>query len=58
LSKLFVIQKAEGKQMKLWVEGQPKVNASFGHVNRPASLEVNGKAVAVDYKQSMLKVRY
>lgn len=58
LSKLFVIQKTEGKQMKLWVEGQPKVNASFGHVNRPASLEVNGKAVAVDYKQSMLKVRY
>lgn len=58
LSKLFVIQKVEGKQMKLWVEGQPKVNASFGHVNRPASLEVNGKAVAVDYKQSMLKVRY
>lgn len=58
LSKLFVIQKAEGKQMKLWVEGQLKVNASFGHVNRPASLEVNGKAVAVDYKQSMLKVRY
>lgn len=58
LSKLFVIQKEEDKRMKLWIEGQPKVNASFGHVNRPASLEVNGKSVPVSYKQSTLKVKY
>lgn len=58
LSKLFYIQKEEGKGMKLWIEGQPKVNATFGQVNRPSSLLVNGKQMPVNYERSALKVKY
>jgi hypothetical protein len=59
LSKLFVIQKEEGKKMRLWIEGQPKVHASFGNVkHRPAMLEVNGKAMPVSYERSAVKVKY
>ncbi len=29
LAKLFVIQKAEDKKLDLWIDGQPKINASF-----------------------------
>ena len=59
LSKLFVIQKEEGKKMQLWIEGQPKVHASFGNVkHRPATLEVNGKAMSVSYERSAVKVKY
>lgn len=58
LSKLFYIQKEEGKGMKLWIEGQPKVNASFGQVKRPGSLQVNGKQMQVSYERGMLKVKY
>lgn len=58
LSKLFYIQKEEGKDMKLWIEGQSKVNATFGQVNRPSSLLVNGKQMPVNYERSALKVKY
>lgn len=58
LSKLFYIQKEEGEGMKLWIEGQPKVNATFGHVKRPSSLQVNGKQMPVSYERGMLKVKY
>lgn len=45
--------------MRLWIEGQPKVHASFGNVkHRPATLEVNGKAMPVSYERSAVKVKY
>lgn len=58
LSKLFYIQKEEGKGMKFWIEGQPKVNATFGQMKRPGSLLVNGKQMPVNYERGMLKVKY
>lgn len=58
LSKLFVIQKEENKQLKLWIEGQPKVNATFRNMKRPAALEVNGKTMPVNYERSSVKVKY
>lgn len=58
LSKLFVIQKEENKQLKLWIEGQPKVHATFGNLKRPTSLEVNGKVMPVKYERSAVKVKY
>lgn len=58
LSKLFVIQKEDKKQMRLWIQGQPKVNASFRSIKRPAALEVNGKAMPVSYERSIIKVKY
>lgn len=58
LSKLFYIQKEEGKGMKLWIEGQPKVNASFGQMKRPGNLLVNGKQMPVNYERGLLKVKY
>ena len=58
LSKLFYIQKEEGKTMKYLIEGQPKVNASFGLQKRPASLVVNGKQMKVNFDHKMLKVKY
>lgn len=58
LSKLFYIQKEEGKGIKLWIEGQPKVNATFGQMKRPGSLLVNGKQMPVSYERGMLKVKY
>ena len=58
LSKLFYIQKEEGKNLKLWIEGQPKVNATFGQLKRPGSLLVNGKQMPVSYERGMLKMKY
>lgn len=58
LSKLFVIRKEEDKKMKLWIEGQPQVHASFRNVKRPVALEVNGKTMPVSYEHSTVKVKY
>lgn len=58
LSKLFVIQKEENKQLKLWIEGQPKVNATFGNMKRPSALEVNGKRMQIDYAGSAVNVKF
>lgn len=58
LSKLFYIQNEVNGAVKLLIEGQPKVNASFGQSNRPKSLLVNGKQMPVNYKGGILKVKY
>jgi oligo-alginate lyase len=58
LSKLFYIQEEENGAVKLLIEGQPKVNASFGQLNRPNSLLVNGKQMPASYERGMLKVKY
>lgn len=57
LSKLFVMQKSEGKQLELLIEGQSRLNASFRSDKRPASVRVNKKSVPVIYKNRSVKVR-
>lgn len=57
LSKLFVIRKEENKKLNLWIEGQPKIYATFGNMKRPVALEVNGKVLPVDYEHEAVKVR-
>ena len=58
LSKLFVIQKEQDKLMKLWIEGQSYVNASFRNEKRPAAVEVNGETIPVVYDRSTVKVKF
>lgn len=57
LSKLFVIRKEENKKLNLWIEGQPKIYATFGNMKRPVALEVNGKVLPVDYEHEAVKVK-
>ena len=57
LAKLFVIQKEENKKLNLWVEGQPKIHATFGNMKRPVALEVNGKVLPVNYEYGAVKVK-
>ncbi len=38
LAKLFVIQKEENGRMKLWMDGQPKMNAGFRSEKRPKAV--------------------
>ena len=49
LAKLFVIQKEENGRMKLWMDGQPKMNAGFRSEKRPKAVVVNGKVTPVVY---------
>lgn len=58
LSKLSVMQHAEGKALRLDIEGQPIVNARVRSDKKPASLVVNGKSFPVDYKDGGLKIKY
>ena len=58
LSKLFFIRKEEGKNMQLWIEGQPSVNALFRSTKRPGRLTVNGERMNIDYKNDIIKVKY
>lgn len=57
LTKLFVIRKEEQNHMRLWIDGQPKVIASFKSEKQPASVTVNGKSIPVAYNRSMVKVK-
>ena len=58
LSKLFVMcqPSADGSGLVLQMDGQPQMRASFGHLQKPASLEVNGKREAVNYSNQCLKI--
>lgn len=58
LAKLFVILKDTPGRLKLWIDGQPRVSASFGKVKRPVSLQVNDKEVQVEYNRKTLKIKY
>lgn len=58
LSKLYVVMKEKDDVLRLWIDGQPRVNAAFGDVKRPARLEVNGMKMNVLYKDKVLKVKY
>ena len=59
LSKLFVMRQpsADGRGVRLLMEGQPKMRAELGTLSKPASLEVNGKKQPVDYKSGILKIQ-
>lgn len=57
LAKLFVIQKEEDKKLNLWIDGQPKINASFRSKKKPVRVEVNNKRIPVVYKQSQLSIK-
>ncbi len=58
LSKLFFVQKANGGDLNLWIDGQPSVNASFRPGKRPSRLIVNGEAMRVNYQDDLLDVKY
>ena len=58
LSKLFFVQKADGGDLNLWIDGQPSVNASFRPRKRPSRLTVNGEAMRVNYWNDLLDVKY
>jgi hypothetical protein len=57
LSKLFVIQKEEGKKLNLWIDGQPKIHATFRSEKKPTLLEVNNHRIPVVYQRSQIKVK-
>lgn len=57
LAKLFVIQKEEDKKLNLWIDGQPKIHASFRSKKKPIRVEVNNKRIPVVYKQSQLSIK-
>lgn len=58
LSKLFVIHKEENKQLKLWMDGQPKINAHFFVKSRPAKLMVNDQeSSSYRYENNRLTVK-
>ena len=58
MSKLFVIKKEEKDGWKLWMQGQPYMNASFGISSvRPAGLWVNDNETKFIYKDNSIKVR-
>lgn len=50
LSKLFVMQRREGKKLDLRVEGQPHIRAAFRQPSCPAELEVNGQRQKAVYE--------
>ena len=58
LSKLFVIQKEEGKKLNLWIDGQPKIHAMFRSEKKPTTVIVNGNNFPVVYKNAHVKVKY
>lgn len=59
LSKLFVMRQpsADGHGLRLLVEGQPRMHAELCALAKPATLEVNGKKLPVDYKNGRLKIK-
>lgn len=57
LSKLFVVQHADGKKLDVRVEGQPIVNMRLRTAVRPSSMTVNGKSAAVDYKDEAVRIK-
>ena len=58
LSKLFVIQKEEGKKLNLWIDGQPKIHAMFRSEKKPTTVIVNGNNFPAVYKNAHVKVKY
>ena len=57
ITKLFVIQKEEGKKLNLWIDGQPKIHATFRSEKKPTLLEVNNHRIPVVYQRSQIKVK-
>lgn len=57
LAKLFVIQKEEDKKLNLWIDGQPKIHATFRSEKKPTLLEVNNHRIPVVYQRSQIKVK-
>lgn len=56
LSKLFFIQQEQDKHLRLQVQGQSRINASFRCRQKPAAVTVNGKNVPVKYDRGLAKV--
>lgn len=58
MSKLFVIKKEDRNGWKLWMQGQPYMNASFGGASvRPSKLWVNDSEYKFTYTNKSVKVR-
>jgi len=57
LSKLFVIQKNEGKKVELLVQGQPLINATFYSEAKPSSLVLNGQKGDIHYEDKQMSVK-
>lgn len=58
MSKLFVIKKEDRNGWKLWMQGQPYMNASFGGASvRPSKLWVNDSESKFTYTNKSVKVR-
>ena len=57
LSKLFVVQQKNGRSLDLWMEGQPKMNASLRATKRPEALRLNGEIFPVTYEKGHLRLK-
>ena len=57
MSKLFVIKKEDRNGWKLWMQGQPYMNASFGGMSvRPSKVWVNDSETRFIYTDKSVKV--
>lgn len=57
LSKLFYIRKDTGKQVDIWMDGQPYMHACIQVAKRPKQFILNDKVISVNYKDNMAIVR-
>ncbi len=57
LSKLFVVRQQNGRSLDLWMDGQPRMNATLRAAKQPASLRVNGERFHVAYEEGQLRLK-
>lgn len=57
LPKLNAIQKNEGKEVQITVEGQPLINATFFSKAQPATLILNNKKSDVNYSNQQINIK-
>ena len=57
LSKLFYIRKDTGKQVDIWMDGQPYMHARFRAKDCPRVLNVNEKHTLVNWKRDFIEIR-
>ena len=57
LSKLFYIRKDTGKQVDIWMDGQPYMHARFRTKDCPRVLNVNEKHTLVNWKRDFIEIR-
>ena len=58
MSKLFVIKKEDRDEWKLWIQGQPYMNAAFGVYSvSPSKIWINDLESKFTYSDNSVKVR-